>query len=188
MSADRTLFLPVILGTARQGRMSEYVARFVLSEIAKRDRLKTALIDIRELALSTADAGETIKNLDFSTTMMQADGLIIVLPEYNHGYPGLLKHALDSNYKEYVHKAVGLCGVSGGSFAGTRAIENLQPVLRALGLVPTVGDMNFGEVNKIFDSSGNLLDEAYIRRFDRFLKELVWMATVLKYGRENISL
>jgi NAD(P)H-dependent FMN reductase len=36
----------------------------------------------------------------------RADGLILVVPEYNHSFPGLLKHVLDTNLKEYIHKAV----------------------------------------------------------------------------------
>lgn len=66
---------------------------------------------------------------------MQADGIVIVTPEYNRGYPGLLKYVLDTNLKEYIHKAVGICGVSAGGFGGARVIENLLPVLRELGLV-----------------------------------------------------
>ena len=66
---------------------------------------------------------------------MRADGLVIVAPEYNHGYPGILKHALDTNLKEYIHKPVGLCGVSAGGFGGTRVIESLLPVMRELGMV-----------------------------------------------------
>jgi hypothetical protein len=65
----------------------------------------------------------------------RADALVIVAPEYNHGYPGLLKHVLDTNLKEYIHKAAGIVGVSAGIFGGARAIQNLIPVLRELGLV-----------------------------------------------------
>jgi NAD(P)H-dependent FMN reductase len=119
---------------------------------------------------------------------MRADALIIVAPEYNHGYPGLLKHVLDTNLKEYIHKAVGICGVSAGPFGGTRVIQNLLPVMRELGLVTIFWDGNFSNVQNIFDESGTLLEEAYIRRLDKFLKELVWMAKVLRYGRENVSL
>jgi hypothetical protein len=43
-------------------------------------------------------------------------------------------------------------------------------------------------VQNIFDATGNLLDQAYIRRLDKFLKELIWMAKVLRHGRENVSL
>ena len=182
------IFIPVILGTSRQGRMSEYVAKFVVEEVSKREGLETELVDIRKISLSTTDAGESIKDPDFSATVMRADALIIVVPEYNHGYPGLLKHVLDTNLKEYIHKAVGICGVSAGPFGGTRGIQNLLPVIRELGLVTIFWDGNFSNVQKIFDESGKLLDEAYIQRLDKFLKELVWMAKVLRYGRENVML
>ncbi len=188
MSANRPLFIPVLLGTARQGRLSEYVARFVFEETARREGVETELIDVRDLPFSTEDAGEAIKDARFSATMSRADGLIIVTPEYNHGYPGLLKHALDSNLKEYIHKAVGICGVSAGSFGGTRVIQNLLPVMRELGLVTIFWDGNFSQVQNVFDESGKLLDQAYVKRIDQFLQELIWMAKVLRYGRESISI
>ena len=186
MNATRPLFIPVILGTTRQGRMSEYVARFVLGELSKRDAIETTLIDIRTLFLPITDAGEAIKDAQFSATMMRADALVLVVPEYNHGYPGLLKHVLDTNLKEYIHKAVGICGVSAGGLGGTRVIQNLLPVMRELGLVTIFWDGNFSSVQNLFDANGALVDQAYLKRTDKFIKELVWMAQTLRYGRENI--
>ncbi len=183
----RPLFIPVILGTARQGRQSEQVANFVLAEMRKRAEIETELIDIRNLPLKLDDAGEQMKDPAFSVTVLRADALVLVVPEYNHGYPGLLKHVLDMNLEEYIHKAVGVCGVSAGPFGGTRVIENLLPVLRELGLVTIFNDVNFGNVRKLFDENGKLLDENYVRRVDQFLVELIWMARVLRYGRENFS-
>ncbi len=188
MSENRRLFIPVILGTSRQGRMSEHVARFVTEEVGKGEEITTQLIDIRELHLPVNDAGESIKDPGFSDICNRADGFVIVTPEYNHGYPGLLKHVLDSNLKEYIHKAVGIVGVSAGPWGGTRAIQNLLPVMRELGLVTIFWDGNFSSVQKVFDSDGKLLDHAYSRRLDKFIKELIWMAKVLRYGRENVSL
>jgi NAD(P)H-dependent FMN reductase len=166
--------------------MSEHVAHFVLGEIAKRDGIETVFIDIRALAFPTTDAGEALKDPQFSATIMRADALVLVVPEYNHGYPGLLKHVLDTNLKEYIHKAVGICGVSAGGFGGTRVIQNLLPVMRELGLVTIFWDGNFSTVQNIFDANGTLLDQTHVRRIDKFLKELVWMAKVLRYGRENV--
>jgi NAD(P)H-dependent FMN reductase len=188
MAATRPVFIPVILGTTRQGRMSEHVARFVFGEVGKRKGIETELIDIRELSFPVADEGAGIKDAKFSETVARADALILVVPEYNHGYPGLLKHALDTNLSEYIHKAVGICGVSAGPFGGTRVIENLLPVMRELGLVTIFWDGNFSSVQKAFDASGALLDAGYVRRLDKFLKELIWMAKVLRHGRENVSL
>jgi NAD(P)H-dependent FMN reductase len=183
---ERALFIPLILGTAREGRQSENVARFVFEQTKKRADVETELIDVRELPMKLDDAGEQMKDPKFSAAIERCDGLIIVTPEYNHGYPGLLKHALDMNLKEYIHKVVGICGVSAGPFGGARVIEGLLPVMRELGLVAIFEDVNFGNVAKIFDDQGNLLDQNYVRRLNKFLNELVWMARVLRHGRENI--
>ena len=184
----KPLFIPVILGTARKGRASENVAKFVFGEVQKRDGVETELIDIRELDLPVDDAGEAIKLASFSVATERADGIVLVTPEYNHGYPGLLKHALDSNLKEYIHKAVGICGVSAGGFGGTRVIENLLPVLRELGLVTIFWDGNFSGAQKLFDPEGKILDAAYEKRIDKFLGELIWMSKVLRYGRDNVAI
>ena len=118
--------------------------------------------------------------------MDRGDGLVIVAPEYNHGYNGLLKHVLDSCLKEYIHKAVGIVGVSAGPFGGARVIQNLLPVMRELGLVTIFWDVNFSTVQGSFDGNGKLLEPAYVRRIDKFLKELIWTSRTLRYGRENV--
>lgn len=187
MDTSRPLFIPVILGTPRRGRWSEHVARFVVGEVAKREGVETELIDIRNLPVRM-DEGEDIKIPEFSASMNRADALIIIAPEYNHGIPGLLKHVLDTNLKEYIHKAVGICGVSAGPFGGTRVVQNMLPIMRELGLVTIFWDGNFSSVQNVFDATGQLLDQAYVRRLDKFLKELIWMARVLRYGRANVAL
>ena len=188
MTDERPLFIPVILGTARKGRMSEHVARLVFDELGKRRGVETELIDIRGLGFPSDDEGASIKDAKFSETCMRADAFVLVVPEYNHGYPGLLKHALDTNLAEYIHKAVGICGVSAGPFGGTRVVENLLPVMRELGLVTIFWDGNFSAVQKAFDAAGALVETAYVRRLDKFFKELIWMARVLRQGRENVQL
>lgn len=187
-SAERPLYIPVLLGTTRKGRMSAHAARLMVAEVAKRSGVQTELLDISQMPLPTDDAGEGIKDADFSAKMTRADALVIVSPEYNHGYSGLLKHVLDSCLKEYIHKAVGVVGVSAGVFGGARGIQDLLPVLRELGLVTIFWDVNFGNVGKMFDSNGNLVDQAFVPRIDQFLKELIWMAKTLRHGREHIAL
>jgi NAD(P)H-dependent FMN reductase len=110
--------------------------------------LRPTLSTSQGLPLLTNDAGEAIKHADFSAQITKADALVIVSPEYNHGYSGLLKHVLDSCLKEYIHKAVGIVGVSAGPFGGTRVIENLLPVMRELGLVTIFWDVNFSSESR----------------------------------------
>jgi NAD(P)H-dependent FMN reductase len=188
MTEPRPLAIPVILGTTRQGRMSVHAAQFVVGQLGKREGVTTELIDIAALNMPVNDAGEAAKDPRFSEAMQRADALVIVTPEYNHSFPGLLKHVLDSCLKEYIHKPAGVVGVSAGVFGGARVIEHFQPVLRELGLVSIFWDVNFGNIEKVFDSSGTLLDQAYIRRTEKFLSELLWMARVLRYGREQVPL
>ena len=188
MAAEHPLSIPVILGTVRKGRMSAPVARFMVEQLQKREGVETELIDIAELSLPVDSAGEDVKDPGFSAKVNAADALVIVAPEYNHSFPGLLKHVLDSCLKEYIHKAAGIVGVSAGPFGGTRVIQSLLPVLRELGLVTIFWDVNVSSVGKVFDEAGKPHDPAaWSRRADKFIKELTWMARTLRYGRENFS-
>jgi NAD(P)H-dependent FMN reductase len=183
----RPLFVPVLLGTPRQGRMSEYAARVVWEAAAKRPGVESELIDVAKLPIPFDDAGETAKDPTLSETMNRADALILVTPEYNHGYAGVLKHVIDTNLKEYIHKAAGVVGVSAGVFGGARGIQNLLPVLRELGFVTIFWDVYFTSVHERFDESGNLVDDSFLA-IDKFLDELLWMAETLRYGRERVTI
>lgn len=184
---SRPLFVPVLLGTPRRGRMSEYAAKTVWEEVAKRPGVQTELIDVARLPIPFDDAGEGAKDTAFAETMNRADALVLVTPEYNHGYAGVLKHVIDTNLKEYIHKAVGVVGVSAGVFGGARGIQNLLPVLRELGLVAIFWDVYFTAVHRRFDEQGNLVDDSYLA-IDKFLDELLWMAETLRYGREHVTI
>lgn len=179
----RPLRIPVILGTVRQRRMSERVAHLMLDRLGAAEGVETELIDIAELMVDVNDAGEAVKAPAFAATVSASDGFVIVVPEYNHGYPGLLKHVLDSNYWEYVHRAVGLVGVSSGPIGGARAIENLVPVVKAVGLVPIVWDLNVGNVAAVFADDGAITDARLDGRIAGFIGEMVWMSTTLRHGR-----
>ena len=60
--------------------------------------------------------------------------------------------------------------------------------MRELGLVTIFWDINIGQVGKVFAEDGRLLDEAFVRRSDRFIRELIWMSKVLRYGREQVTI
>jgi NAD(P)H-dependent FMN reductase len=188
MNEQRALNIPVILGTSRKGRASVHAANLLADLLNRRAGVRSELIDIASIPLPVDDAGEAIKSTAYSEAIAAADGIVIVAPEYNHSFPGLLKHALDSCLKEYIHKAVGLVGVSAGPFAGIRVVQSLLPVMRELGLVTIFWDINIGQVAKVFAEDGRLLDEAFVRRSDRFIRELIWMSKVLRYGREHVTI
>ena len=185
---DEKVFLPLLLGTPRKGRQSENVARWVHEKMEAREDIETRLFDVRDFELPRHHYGMEIKDdfPEWRDAIIAADGLVIVTPEYNHGYPGALKSVLDLLLREYIHKAVGIVPVSAGGWGGTRVVEALLPVVRELGLAVTFTDLHFPRVAKQFGDDGGLLDEAYHKRADAFLDELVWMARALKWGRENL--
>jgi NAD(P)H-dependent FMN reductase len=185
--AERPYRIPVVLGTVRKEARSGPVARLVAARLGEQPDVESDLIDLIDVGLPGDDEGPNIKDVAFADTIDQADGLVIVAPEYNHGYPASLKHALDTNYYEYVHKPVGLVGVSTGVLGGARMIENLLPVLRGIGLVPIQRDVTVGNVAGFFGEDGAPRDEAVLHRIDGMLTELRWMAATLRKGRETIS-
>jgi NAD(P)H-dependent FMN reductase len=188
MSENAKLFIPLILGTPRKNRESENVARWVFSKMEARDEIASQFFDVCDFEIPRGEYGTEIGHLfpDWRDAIIKADGLVMVTPEYNHGYPGSLKAVLDLLLKEYIHKAVAFVGVSAGPWGGTRGIEACVPMVRELGLAVTFTDLNFPSVKSKFDEQGNLSDEAYEKRVQAFLDELVWMARTLKWGRENV--
>ena len=182
------LRIPILLGTTRADRESEKVTVALAQHIAeKRDDIESIVIDVRDFAFPLDNYGQSIKEdfPEWKSTMEQADGLIMIVPEYNHGYPGPLKSVLDLLLPEYNHKVAALVGVSKGPWGGTRGIENLLPVLRELGLVTSGVDFNVAMVDKAFTDTGTFTDEAMEGRMDRFLDEAVFLARALQWGRTH---
>ena len=179
----------VLLGTNRKERKSVFVAKWLIEQMEKRPEIQPRLFDVADFNLPHDDYGQGLKDSfpDWRDAMIQADGLVLVSPEYNHGYPGAMKAVLDLLLPEYIHKSVSFVGVSAGPWGGTRVIEAMVPMCRELGLAVTFTDLNFTYVEKTFSEEGKLKDEAAFEpRVKAFLDELVWMSTVLKWGRANV--
>jgi len=178
------LYIPIILGTGREGRQSEKVARFMLQEIEARKEIKTELLDVRDYQFSFTDNSETSeKAKNLGKIIDAADGFIIVAPEYNHGYPGELKMMLDMLYEQYARKPVGICGVSTGGLGGARMVEQLRLVSIEFHMVPIREALYFSSVQNLFNEDGSIKDDSYHKRAKKFLDELIWYADALKIAR-----
>lgn len=180
------LYIPVLLGSSRSERRSAQVAAFIVSQVEGKE-MTTELLDVRTMDLPHyEEAYESLPQAkQWSEIMQRADGLIVVSPEYNHSFPGVLKNTLDYLYDEYRHKPIGIVGTSKSQMGGVRMVEQLRLVAIELHMVPIRNAVYFGEMRKKFDETGKLLDKAYIERVDKMLEELFWYARVLKKGREE---
>ena len=100
-------YVPIIVGSTRRDRQSIKVARFVLSRLQQRKNAETELLDLLEYNFPIME--ERLHRRDdppprlqeYADKIARADSLIIVTPEYNNGYPGVLKNALDYLLPEY---------------------------------------------------------------------------------------
>jgi len=177
--------IPVILGTARAGRQSEKVAKFMLEEV-KKAGIETEIIDARNFRTEATDnTQEGPQANKLSAIMEKADAFIIVSPEYNHGYPGELKMMLDMLYDQYAGKPVGFCGVSAGGLGGARGVEQLRQVVIELHMLPIREALYFPVVQNLFDENGRMKDPvSYNDRVKSFLDELTKYAIALNEGRK----
>lgn len=182
-----TLYLPILLGTNRKNRESEKVAKYVEGLLKENPEIETKLFDVRDFYFPSDDQGQSTgkMNPEFKKAMNKADGLVIVSPEYNHGYPGTLKLAIDSLYDEYYHKAAGVVAVSDGQYGGARMTESLISVLKAVGLSVIKYDLNFYDVINTVTKDGKVLDKQIEKRAAGFVSELTWMAKTLRLGRRQ---
>jgi NAD(P)H-dependent FMN reductase len=166
------MMIPIILGTAREGRESEKVARFILGE-AKAAGYDPVLVDVRDFRIPATDNSKSSAQAkSLASILKKADALIIVSPEYNHGYPGELKMALDLLYQEYSGLPLGIVGVSSGPFGGARAVEQLRLVAIELQMVPIRDSLHFPNVRDCFDAKGGVKDPKVKERAKRFFESL----------------
>ncbi len=177
------MYVPIILGTAREGRQSEKVANYML-KAAMDYGLETEIIDVRDFRPPATDStGASPLAQALGAKIARADGVIIVTPEYNHGYPGELKMALDLLYGQYARKPLGICGVSAGGLGGARAVEQLRLISVEFRMVPIREALYFPNVKDSFDEKGGIKDAQYGKRVKSFLDELTWYAKALKASR-----
>ncbi len=135
--------LQVITGTTRRGRFSERVAAWVTGRLEQHGAFEVELVDLRDHPLpffdgdAPARTGRDYTDEDvarFGRVVDRADGYVILTAEYNHGYPAVLKNALDSTFVEWRRKPVAFVGW--GNTGGARAVEQLRAVAVEFEMAP----------------------------------------------------
>ena len=184
--------IQIIIGSIRDGRAGEPVARWFADLAARRDDLATELIDLREWNLpflTTASPPsrryETEVQRRWAAKVAEADGYVLVTAEYNHGYPPPLKNALDHVYAEWNRKPVAYVSY-GGPGGGTRAVEQLRGVAVELQQVPVRRQVIIHRPWPDI-TDGVFAGEPYERQAAGLLDELAWWAEVLRAGRSRVT-
>jgi NAD(P)H-dependent FMN reductase len=182
----------VIYGSVRSGRQGIKAARFACKMLEERGHAVT-LIDPLEREVPLLDkmykqypAGEAPKVLEtLAQAYREADAFVVVTGEYNHSVPPALSNLIDHFMNEYFWRPAGIVCYSAGPFGGVRAAVHLRVILGEVGIVSIPSMFPVSKVQDAFDDDGNAVDEAYVRRIQRFLDELEWYANALKKARKK---
>lgn len=186
--------IQVILGSTRPQRQSEKVGKWVIEQISKNKEVKAELIDLRDWPLPFYNEVSGVGYLkgNFSIDLAkkwgkkigEADGYIIVTPEYNHGYSAVLKNALDYAYVEWNNKPVAFVAY-GGMVSGSRAVEQLRQVAIELQMTPIREAVYISGVWSAFNEDGSPKDSTVNDSLNSLLVQLLWWTKALKTAREK---
>lgn len=179
----------IVLGSTRQNRRGEAIARWAAERASARSDADFELIDLKQWPLSFLDSpippafGQyEAATQPWADLVDAADGYLFVTPEYNHGYPAVLKNSLDHVYREWGHKPAAILSY-GATGDGYRAAEQLRQVLVELRMVPVREQVGVSLRSQLFDDEGRPHDERLVQALDGMLAELVWWAATLKPAR-----
>jgi NAD(P)H-dependent FMN reductase len=167
--------ITLILATAREGRQSLKPFEYIYELLGKQDDLEVVKVDVKDFNLNKTIAPwiESEESKDFKAIAKNSDAFILVVPEYNHSFPGELKLLLDQALEEYMNKPVIVAGVSAGGFGGVRVVESMIPVLSELGMKYIAYPLYFSTVEKTFKLNKKELDSKYQDKVNKSVEELL---------------
>lgn len=184
----------VILGSSREHRFGEIVARWFMRQTGHRTDLTFELADLRDWQhgyyrrakpAATSDYEDDEEAKRWAVVVGRADGFIVVSPEYNYGYPAVLKSALDSVYREWNRKPIAFV-TYGGWDGGVRAMQQLREVAVELQMAPvrTSVVLQFGP--RLFNAEGELKEPQMLeQQVTRMLDDLSWWTYALRAARRT---
>jgi NAD(P)H-dependent FMN reductase len=173
--------IAIISSSVRIGRNSHRVALYFKNYIESNKLATAEILDLAAYNFPIFDERLRLQTeplpaaVEFSEKIKSADGVLIVTPEYNGGYPAALKNAIDLLYAEWKRKPTAICTVSDGIFGGTQVITSIQFSLWKIGAWTIPAMYPVPSVNKTFSEDGAPADiEGTDKRAKGFIGELMW--------------
>lgn len=183
--------LAVILGSVRSGRFGPVAANWFIRQAQKRGDVVVDLIDLAETPLPVTGqvtpvvtgVYESADVRAYAERIGRADAFVIVTPEYNHGYPGALKVAIDAVNPEWHAKPVAFVSY-GGISGGLRAVEQLRQIFGELHTVTIRETVSFAMCHGKFDEDGEPLESGPVNQAAKVLLDQIgWWARALRDAR-----
>lgn len=171
--------LKIISGTDRPHSNALKVSEYVRSLYIQRG-VPAEVISLEDFPIEEVKGGPYGKVLprvkEFRTPVIEADGLIFVIPEYNGSYPGILKLFIDylPFPKAFEKMPMAFIGESAGAFGALRAVEQFQMVANYRNALQFPERLFIPRVKNEFDAETGLKDDfkqkLLIAQTDNFIK------------------
>lgn len=182
----------IISSSIRQKRKSHRVALFFQQFIESRGVEKPEILDLKELNFPLFDQRlSRMKDpnpewIAFGDRINRAEGVIIVTPEYNGGYPASLKNVIDFMYKEWHRKPMAIATVSDGQYGGTQVIQSLQFTLWKIGAWTIPVRYHVSHVDTAYDENGVSSNPELTEKLaGALLDELLWSIRAKRIKEES---
>jgi NAD(P)H-dependent FMN reductase len=188
--------IKVILGATRPGRIGERVAAWVTQTASNRKDFEVELVDLADYPLAHFNEAVSPRYnpsrkpeaavAKWLEKIAEADGVVIVTPEYNHSIPGILKDALDYLSFQSAKKPAAI--VSYGTVGGARAAEQLKLILIEVKMAVVPEAISLMSPTDVLAKDGTFIGDAKdpygpAGQLPAVLEQLAWWAKTLKSGR-----
>ncbi|WP_405849396.1 NAD(P)H-dependent oxidoreductase [Streptomyces niveus] len=180
------LRVAVIIGSTREGRLGDAIARWFVERAAKRDDLAVSVVDLADFDFPARYPDRVTEPMaEFTAEVDRAEAFVVVTPEYNRSFPASLKQAVDYAYDEWQTKPVAFVSYGHGS-GGLYAVEGLRSVFTELHTVT----LRNGVSIDLFDCGDDVLDvdaateEHRDRAASVLLDQLGWWGLALREARK----
>lgn len=173
--------IEIISSSIREKRESHRLALFLQNWINNNTEANAEIIDLKTYNFPLFNERLSFQTephtaaVEFAKRIDNADGVIIIAPEYNGSFPASLKNVIDLLYNEWQRKPVVLAPVSVGDMAGAQVAEQLQFVLYKIGALVTKNRFHVGNISTNFNEDGSCNNEEFFsKNAENFWNDLVW--------------
>lgn len=160
---ENPIYIPVIVGSVRPGNYTRMAAAIVVDELAKHPKVHSEIIDPATLDLPFPGTNWSAPGTKLlQDKVRSAAAVILATPEYHGSFSSVIKLVIENlGFPSALRaKPVGLVGVAAGAIGAIKSLEALRGVVSHVGALPLPLPISIANIQKVFDESGNILDEA----------------------------
>ncbi|CAL8103466.1 unnamed protein product [Orchesella dallaii] len=192
------LKLVLILGSVRNGRMADRVAKCVSNSVAKSSTMQLAVVDPLALAPScdlNKQPMHFLQNPEQETplwlkktneTFQSANGFIVACPEYNGLMPPALLNLMNSvPPASFRHRPVGIVTYTMGLTGAMRALMILRPYLNELGMLCVPRYVPIPTVHQAIDDGGTCTNKLVNENLVKLIRNVEWYARAIDTFKQN---